>query len=130
LGVAAVTGRPGPGRLVTAAALLAHAQDRLAELPPGEQAHADRDAEELRALLALRGLPPSRPVLLGFACGVAELTRLLAQLDEPVAPRTRKQLGDELVLLAGRLAQSSVAPGDLEPLWHIDADPSASGGGR
>jgi len=123
-------GQPEPGRLVTAAALLAHAQDRLAHMPPGEQAHADRDAEELRALLALRGLPPSRPVLLGFACGVAELTRLLAQLAEPVGPRTREQLGDELVLLAGRLAQASVAPGDLERLWHADPDPSASGGGR
>ncbi len=130
MGVAAVSGRPGPGRLQTAAALLAHAQDRLAQLPAGEQAHADRCAEELRALLALRGLPPSRLVLLGFACGVAELTRLLGQLAEPVTPQTRKQLGDELVLLAGRLAQSRVAPEDLERLWHADPDPSASGGGR
>ncbi len=113
-----MTGQPGPGRLVTVAELLAHAQARLTQMPPSEQAHADRYAEELRALLALRGLPPARLVLLGFVCGVAELTRLLGQL------------GDELVLLAGRLAQSWVAPGDLEPLWHTDPDPSASGGGR
>ena len=121
-----MSGQPDRGRLVTAAELLADAQRHLDELPASEQAHADQWAEALRALFALRALPVAEPVLLGFAAGVAEFSRLLSELGAHADRRTWEQLRGDLLLLVGRLAQASVPPATLHGL--IDDQPPAGGG--
>jgi hypothetical protein len=124
-----MSGQPDQGRLVTAAELLAHAQSRLDQFPTGWQARVDQGAEELRALFALRKLPLTQPVLLGFAAGVAEHARLLDEHGGAQADRsTRVDLRNYLLLLAGRLAQAGVQPATLDPL--IDPQPPADGAPR
>ncbi len=120
-----MSGQPDPGWLLTATELLAHAQQRLDELPACEQADADQGAEELRALFALRELPVTEPVLLGWAVGVAEHARLLSELGTHT-DRSTWELRDDLLLLVARLAQTSVEPTTLHAL--INDQPPAVGG--
>ncbi len=112
--------QPQRRELVTAAALLAHAQEGLHGLDLQDQAVADQVAEELRELFRLRQVRLTRPALLGFVVGVADLARLLDELgiftDDDTA--TCQAVRNDLLLGVARLAQASTSPDGLDQLWQ------------